>query len=198
MKKLSLLFFLLANAACAGSPVLFQGDSVLFLKGSEKLPQVSTPANPPANYNKLYFKNDNNLYRLTSGGVETLVGPNSSSSGSVLTPGTNTMQRFWALVGSACTADPCTITDQSGTTGDTISAINRTASGHYVIHVVGGVCTGNVYCDISYNGTDNGGCLAANFQAFSATQFPVHCFGSAHTDQDNSNGGWAADCYCTQ
>lgn len=36
--------------------------------------QVTTPANPPAGYDSLYFKNDNNLYKLTSAGVESLVG----------------------------------------------------------------------------------------------------------------------------
>lgn len=33
--------------------------------------QISTPTNPPAGYNALYFKPDGNLYRLTSAGVET-------------------------------------------------------------------------------------------------------------------------------
>lgn len=34
--------------------------------------QQATPANPASGFNKLYFKADNNLYSLTSGGVETL------------------------------------------------------------------------------------------------------------------------------
>lgn len=38
------------------------------------LKQISTPANPSATYNKLYFKSDNKLYKLTSGGTETEVG----------------------------------------------------------------------------------------------------------------------------
>lgn len=33
--------------------------------------QISTPANPPTGYNKLYFKSDDNLYSLNSAGVET-------------------------------------------------------------------------------------------------------------------------------
>lgn len=36
--------------------------------------QISTPSNPSANYNKLYFKSDDKLYRLTSAGVEVEVG----------------------------------------------------------------------------------------------------------------------------
>jgi hypothetical protein len=198
MKKTSYLFLLLlSNIALAGSPVLFSGDSVKFLKGSALLPQIATPSNPSANYDKLYFKSDDKLYRKTSGGTETLIGPGSSS-GNVINPGSNTLQTFYVAVDSACTSDPCTISDQSGTTGDTVSAVNRTANGHYVIHVVGGVCTGNVRCVVDYNGTDNGGCASGNFQAFSATQYPVHCYSSAHSDQDISNGGWEAICQCKQ
>lgn len=36
--------------------------------------QVTTPSNPASNYNKLYFKSDNKLYKLTSAGVETEIG----------------------------------------------------------------------------------------------------------------------------
>jgi hypothetical protein len=197
-KTITLLSFLTTLTACAGSPVLFQGDSVLFLKGSEHLPQISTPSNAASSYDKLYFKSDDKLYRLTSGGVETLIGPSASSGGSVINPSANTLQTFYVLVGSSCGSDPCTITDQSGTTGNTVSAVNRTASGHYVIHVVNGVCTGNISCVVDYNGTDNGGCASGNFQAFSATQYPVHCYSSAHSDQDISNGGWEAICQCKQ
>jgi hypothetical protein len=35
--------------------------------------QNATPSNPASNYNKLYFKSDNNLYKLTSGGTETAI-----------------------------------------------------------------------------------------------------------------------------
>lgn len=36
--------------------------------------QISTPSNPSSGRNKLYFKSDDNLYKLTSGGTETAVG----------------------------------------------------------------------------------------------------------------------------
>jgi hypothetical protein len=36
--------------------------------------QNTTPANPAASHNKLYFKSDDKLYKLTSGGTETEVG----------------------------------------------------------------------------------------------------------------------------
>jgi len=38
------------------------------------LGQISTPSNPSSGSDKLYFKSDDNLYRLTSAGVETQVG----------------------------------------------------------------------------------------------------------------------------
>jgi hypothetical protein len=41
--------------------------------------EVSTPANPSSGYNKLYFKNDGNLYKLNSGGVESQVDATGSS-----------------------------------------------------------------------------------------------------------------------
>jgi len=42
--------------------------------------QIATPANPPAGSNRLYFKNDDKLYQLTSGGSESLVGGGGGSS----------------------------------------------------------------------------------------------------------------------
>lgn len=41
--------------------------------------QQTTPANPAASRNKLYFKSDDKLYRLTSAGVETEVGSGGTS-----------------------------------------------------------------------------------------------------------------------
>jgi len=47
---------------------------VTTVNGEVKLQQITTPANPAAGYDSLYFKNDDKLYRLTSAGVEKLVG----------------------------------------------------------------------------------------------------------------------------
>lgn len=43
--------------------------------------QIATPSNPAASYNKIYFKSDERLYLLTSGGTESLVGNISGSTG---------------------------------------------------------------------------------------------------------------------
>lgn len=36
--------------------------------------QIATPNNPPSGFDKTYFKSDDKLYKLTSAGVETLIG----------------------------------------------------------------------------------------------------------------------------
>jgi len=54
--------------------------------GEAILKQISTPSNPSSGYNKLYFKSDEKLYKLTSAGTETEVG----ASGAAATNGTFT------------------------------------------------------------------------------------------------------------
>lgn len=46
------------------------------------LKQATTPANPSATYNKIYFKSDDNLYKLSSAGVESRMGIFSGTTGS--------------------------------------------------------------------------------------------------------------------
>jgi hypothetical protein len=47
----------------------------VFQKSFTEMGQISTPSNPPASSDRYYFKSDDKLYRLTSGGTETLIGP---------------------------------------------------------------------------------------------------------------------------
>jgi hypothetical protein len=54
--------------------------------GEAILKQISTPSNPSSGYNKIYFKSDNKIYKLTSAGTETEVG----ASGAAATNGTFT------------------------------------------------------------------------------------------------------------
>jgi hypothetical protein len=42
--------------------------------GPLTIPQLSTPSNPSSGFNKIYTKNDNKVYSLSSGGIETQVG----------------------------------------------------------------------------------------------------------------------------
>jgi hypothetical protein len=46
--------------------------------------QTTTPSNPPAGSNKLYFKSDDKLYKLDSSGTEAEVGSGSGGSGVTL------------------------------------------------------------------------------------------------------------------
>jgi hypothetical protein len=50
------------------------GQVAMSLTDALLMPQIATPANPAAGYDKLYFKNDDKLYKLTSAGAETEIG----------------------------------------------------------------------------------------------------------------------------
>lgn len=70
-----------ASAAIAGTKISpdFGSQNIattgaLSLGGAEDLAQIATPSNPAAGRNKLYFKADGNLYKLSSAGVETAFG----------------------------------------------------------------------------------------------------------------------------
>ncbi len=54
------------------------GGTLLKEAAPQTLKQASTPSNPASGYNKLYFKSDNNIYMLNSGGTETQVNGTSS------------------------------------------------------------------------------------------------------------------------
>lgn len=56
----------------ATNPALVQSSALLGVSLGIDFTQIATPSNPSASHNKLYFKSDNNLYKLTSGGVETV------------------------------------------------------------------------------------------------------------------------------
>lgn len=69
------------SAASANTPLANLKTAVLDLGNAVSAPeqfrlaQIATPSNPAASSDKLYFKSDDILYRLTSAGVETVVGP---------------------------------------------------------------------------------------------------------------------------
>jgi len=49
----------------------------MFTTGGEGYTQIATPSDPASGYNKLYFKSDDKLYKLTSGGTESEIGGSS-------------------------------------------------------------------------------------------------------------------------
>ncbi len=65
--------------------------------------QIATPSNPSAGLNKLYFKSDDILYRLTSAGTETAVGSGANTALSNLTSPTNVNQNLIPLTDNTFT-----------------------------------------------------------------------------------------------
>jgi microcystin-dependent protein len=61
--------------------------------------QIATPTDPASGYDKLYFKSDDNLYSLTSAGVETQISniTSSSPSGSIMMYGGTSAPSGWLL-----------------------------------------------------------------------------------------------------
>lgn len=83
--------------------------------------QIATPANPSAGYDKLYFKSDDKLYRLTSAGTEALVGLNFTSSND------NRLIKSDGTGGDAIQESGITVTDTdeiSGVTSFTVDNLN--------------------------------------------------------------------------
>jgi len=71
--------------------------------------QISTPGNPAANYNKLYFKADGNLYMLDSAGVESQVnlggGSSEFSTGDIKTTIKTVATTGWVLMNDGTIGD---------------------------------------------------------------------------------------------
>lgn len=76
---------LYATGAADQMSAAISGGNLLKEASPMTLKQSTTPSNPAAGYNKLYFKSGDNLYMLSSGGAETQV--NGTSSPVVLSAG---------------------------------------------------------------------------------------------------------------
>lgn len=84
------------------TPLNKAGDIATNLELSNELlaDQITTPTNPAAGKNKLYFKSDGKLYKLDSGGTETEVG--AGAGGSVTSVGLS-MPSIFSVTGSPVT-----------------------------------------------------------------------------------------------
>lgn len=96
------------------------GDALL-------LTQVSTPSNPSSGFNKLYFKSDNKLYKLTSAGVETEVGGSAAA-----TPVMSQFLNFGLLSGSSFDTTTSTGSGAQSTTEDGIYIFSGNTSSSYI------------------------------------------------------------------
>lgn len=71
--------------------------------------QIATPSNPASTYNKLYFKDDDELYKLDSAGNEVKVGTGAGGSGGInyiLNPDAETDATGWATYADAAGVVP--------------------------------------------------------------------------------------------
>lgn len=146
------------------SPILV-GDT-----GALTAPQISTPSNPASDSNSLYFKSDNNLYKLTSGGTETQIG-GGGGSGDVVGPASatdNAISRFDSTTGKLIQNSLVTIDDSgnvqvnqdSGTASSIALNIqqNTAVGGANVLVNNANLSAGSVAFDLQYAGA-----LAVNF-----------------------------------
>lgn len=93
--------------------------------------QISTPSSPASGYNKLYFKSDNKLYTLTSGGVESVAGSGAATEvfiipGTFPSAATTNLSKTW-FAPAACTISKVDLyVDTAGSgTGSTVVDINK-------------------------------------------------------------------------
>ena len=107
--------------------------------------QAATPATPGATYDRLYFKSDDNLYRLTSGGLEGIVGtgcltlPLSIANGG--TSSTAAANARTALgLGTMATQAASNVTITGGSVNATTLGVG--AANVIMYHCVGGVSDG--------------------------------------------------------
>lgn len=82
-----------------------------------QFPEISTPGNPAASFDSLYFKSDNKLYGLNSSGTEVLIGPGggggSVTSVALSVPGSSIL----SVTGSPVTSSGTLALATTGTSG---------------------------------------------------------------------------------
>ncbi len=83
----------------AAAAIIINGSSEfqIVAPGGTRFAQITTPSNPPANFDKLYFKSDDNLYALNHAGVEHLIGGASVDTGWI--DATSLLVNSWSTAG---------------------------------------------------------------------------------------------------
>ena len=107
------LIFQTSTATGSGS-TLQTPSTRLTISDALQIPQITTPTNAAANTDKLYFKSDDKLYGLSSGGAEVLIGPTAAGSGTVTSVG-------FSVPGSSIFGATGTPVTTSGTLGLTVT-----------------------------------------------------------------------------
>lgn len=123
IKKFKYLFGALLATGLAFAATNRVWESQEWLSG-----HITTPSNPAAGKTKMYFKSDNKLYKLTSGGVETEVGAGSGDFVGPASSTDNAVCRFDGTTGKLAQNSGVTISDSDILTAVGLNASNLTAS----------------------------------------------------------------------
>lgn len=94
--------------------------------------QVATPSNPASGYNKLYFKDDDKIYKLNSAGVEAELGAGGTAAETFIIPGTlatgTDLAKTWVLPFDCKLTSATPYVKTAGTTNATTFDINLAGS----------------------------------------------------------------------
>lgn len=107
-------------------------DGNILLDQAIHTAQVATPANPASGYNKLYFKNDDKIYKLNSAGVEAELGAGGTAAETFIIPGTlatgTDLSKTWVLPFDCKLQSATPYVKTAGTTNATTFDINLAGS----------------------------------------------------------------------
>lgn len=133
--RFGLLALLIGGVAFAATNRVWESQE--WLSG-----HITTPSNPDAGKTKMYFKSDDKLYKLTSGGVETEVG---AGSGDVVGPASSTDEavcRFDGTTGKLAQNSVVGISDTGAVTGVTSLSLSGAISGGTTFSGTGATLSG--------------------------------------------------------
>lgn len=133
--KLGLLALLIGGIAFGATNRVWESQE--WLSG-----HITTPSNPSAGKTKMYFKSDNKLYKLTSGGTETEVG---AGSGDLVGPASSTDEavcRFDGTTGKLAQNSVVGISDTGAVTGVTSLSLSGAISGGTTFSGTGATLSG--------------------------------------------------------
>lgn len=120
--------------------------------------QIATPTTPAATYNKLYFKSDNNLYKLNSSGVETEITAGKLSS--IGTSTDNAVVRWDGALGDTLQNSSLLVDDVGATINPHITTPANPSSGSVKLYFKNDdklykLTSGGIESEIGAGGSDN-------------------------------------------
>lgn len=149
------VLYLDSSGLLRSSSDLTFASNTLGLNGATMYTQIATPSNPAAGKNKLYFKSDGKLYKLTSGGVESEIGGALTVGSTSIGSGTDTAILFddagllgedadltWAkttnaMIAKGTTAPSITVKATGGASGSNAGILNLSSLADSNTHLAG-------------------------------------------------------------